>query len=172
MAAVLLGIGSNIDRERSIVSGLDALQALFAAMSLSSVYDSEAIGFTGQSFLNLVVEIETDWPVAELVGHLRAIEFAHGRPANPERGSPRQLDIDILTYDVLIGCVAGVELPRAEILENAYVLQPLAELKPNHHHPEKGISYRQLWSDFDQHSQQLSRVDFYWRGQQISVAQR
>jgi 2-amino-4-hydroxy-6-hydroxymethyldihydropteridine diphosphokinase len=171
VAFVLLGIGSNIDRQRSIASGLDALQDLFGEMSLSSVYDTESIGFNGQPFLNLVVEIETDWTVAHLVGHLRAIEFAHGRPANPERGSPRQLDIDILTYDVLLGCVAGVELPRGEILENAYVLQPLAELRPNQFHPENGICYRELWSDFDQSSQQLARVDFQWRGQQISAAQ-
>ena len=172
MAVVLLGIGSNIHRERSIVAGLDALQALFGSIDHSSVYDSKAIGFVGQSFLNLVVEIHTDWPMAELAPKLRAIEFAHGRPTNPVRGSPRELDIDILSYDDLLGCVAGVDLPRAEILENAYVLQALAELRPHLCHPGNGICYRELWSDFDQKSQQLSRVDFRWRDQQISVAHR
>ena len=168
MAVVLLSLGSNIDRQRSIVSGLDALRALFGALTPSSVYDSESIGFVGQPFLNLVVEIETDWAVAELARQLRAIEFAHGRPVNPVRGSPRQLDIDILTYDELIACVAGIDLPRAEILENAYVLQPLAELRPSACHPANGVCYGDLWSRFDQSSQRLSLVDFHWRGQQIS----
>ena len=168
MAVVLLSLGSNIDRERSIVSGLDALQALFGTITHSSMYDSESIGFVGKPFLNLVVEIETDWALAELAPQLRAIEYEHGRPINPERGSPRELDIDILTYDDLTGCIAGVDLPRAEILENAYVLQPLAELRPEGCHPVIGVCYGDLWSKFNQGSQRLSRVDFFWRQQQIS----
>ena len=55
MARVYLGVGSNIERERYIVAGLDALQGLFGELALSSVYDSAAIGFEGQPFLNLVV---------------------------------------------------------------------------------------------------------------------
>ena len=37
MAAVFLGVGSNIERERYIVAGLDALQGLFGELALSSV---------------------------------------------------------------------------------------------------------------------------------------
>ena len=54
MASVYLGVGSNIERERYITAGLDALRGLFGEFALSSVYDSSAIGFDGQPFLNLV----------------------------------------------------------------------------------------------------------------------
>ena len=164
MARVYLGVGSNIERERYIVAGLDALQRLFGDFDHSSVYDSAAVGFEGQPFLNLVVGIDIQLSVAELAKQLRAIEYEHGRPLNASRFSPRQLDIDILTYDERVGTVDGVQLPRAEILENAFVLQPLAELVPQVCHPIDGRTYADLWAEFDQTSQQLVRVDFEWRG--------
>ena len=172
MATVYLGLGSNIERERYLVAGLDALQGLFGELLLSSVYDSDAIGFDGQPFLNMAARVTTDLSVGELHHTLRHIEFEHGRPANATRNSARQLDIDILTYDTLVGVIDGVELPRGEILENAFVLQPLAELAPEVQHPVQGKTFRELWGSFDQHSQGLQRVAFEWRGRFISAAER
>jgi len=168
MATVYLGVGSNIERERYIVAGLDALQGLFGEMSLSSVYDSAAIGFDGQPFLNLVLRVDTDLGVGELARRLRHIEVEHGRPLNATRYSARQLDIDILTYDDEVGDIDGVELPRSEILENAFVLCPLAELAPEALHPVVRQSYSDLWRAFDQAAQPLVKVDFEWRGRLVS----
>ncbi len=167
MARVYLGLGSNIERERYITAGLDALQALFGELALSSVYDSPAIGFDGQPFLNLVARVETDLPVGELARRLRHIETEYGRPANATRFSPRQLDIDILTYDDLVGTIDGVELPRGEILENAFVLRPLADLVPDQAHPSDGRSYAELWSELANKGQFIARVEFSWRGRSI-----
>ena len=111
MARVYLGVGSNIERERYITAGLDALQALFGTLEISSVYDSPAIGFRGQPFLNLVVGADTEVELGELAPRLRHIEYEHGRPVDATRFSARQLDIDVLTYGDLVGTVAGVDLP-------------------------------------------------------------
>ncbi len=170
MPGVFLGVGSNIERERYIVAGLDALAGLFGELVLSSVYHSEAIGFTGQPFLNLVVGIDTELPPGRLSNQLRQIEVEHGRAVNASRFSSRQLDIDILTHGQLTGTVEGVELPRSEIQENAFVLCPLAELASGDIHPLVGESYGALWQAFDQASQTLERVDFQWRGRWISRA--
>ena len=170
MPDVFLGVGSNIERERYINAGLDALSGLFGELALSSVYDSGAIGFAGQPFLNLVVGISTDLSPGQLLGQLRHIEFEHGRPPNATRFSSRQLDIDILTHGVLTGTVEGVELPRPEILQNAFVLCPLAELAGAQVHPFAGKTYGALWQQYDQASQSLARVDFQWRGRWISRA--
>lgn len=170
MAQVFLGLGSSIERERYIVAGLDALERLFGSFRMSSVYDSEAIGFEGQAFLNLVVGLDSDLSVAELSRALRFIEFEHGRPENATRFSARQLDIDILCYADLVGVVDGVVLPREEILENAFVLRPLAELAPDSRHPVTRMTYAQLWEAYDQSSQHLHPVDFTWRGRAISRA--
>jgi 2-amino-4-hydroxy-6-hydroxymethyldihydropteridine diphosphokinase len=168
MAEVFLGVGSNIERERYIIAGLDALLGLFGDLTLSSVYESEAIGFEGQPFLNLVVGVETDISVAALARQLRHIEIEHGRPQNTTRFSSRQLDIDILTYDDLVGEIEGVELPRSEILENAFVLCPLAELAPEGVHPAVKKSYERLWEDYDRSSQLLQKVELIWRGRPVS----
>ena len=168
MARIYLGLGSNIERERYIVAGLDALQALLGDMQLSSVYESESIGFEGQPFLNMVVQATTELELGDLAARLRHIETQYGRPVNAQRFSSRQLDIDILTYDDLSGMVAGVELPRGEILDNAFVLQPLAELAPEQRHPTAGVTYRELWQSYDKSTQQLHRVAFSWQGREIS----
>lgn len=171
MNDVFLGLGSNIERERYLVAGLDALQRLLGEFRYSSVYDSAAIGFDGQPFLNMVIATRTDLPLAELARQLRHIEFEHGRPENASRFSARQLDIDILLYGDLSGVVEGVELPRGEILYNAFVLQPLAELAPQRLHPVLQRSYGELWEAFGKTPEQaLRRVDFDWRGQTISIA--
>lgn len=167
---VFLGIGSNIERERYITAGLDALHDLFGDLSLSSVYDSAAVGFDGQPFLNLVACVVTTLSLPELALALRHIERAHGRLENSPRFSPRQLDIDILTYNEEVGVIAGVELPRGEILENAFVLCPMAELAPEGLHPAKRQRYADLWEAFDQASQPLQKVTFSWRGRFISLA--
>ena len=171
MAQVFLGMGSNIERERCITAGLDALCGLFDELALSSVYDSDAVGFEGQPFLNLVAAVSTELSVAELAAILRHIEVEHGRPANATRFSARHLDIDILTFDNEVGIVQGVQLPRDEILDNAFVLCPLAELSPDILHPVTKLSYLSLWQAYDQSSQALSKVDFRWRGQVISRAE-
>ncbi|MBT4520880.1 MAG: 2-amino-4-hydroxy-6-hydroxymethyldihydropteridine diphosphokinase [Halieaceae bacterium] len=168
MAQVFLGVGSNIEREHYIGAGLDALQHLFGEFSHSSVYDSAAIGFDGQPFLNLVVGVETHLEIGELARQLRQVEFEHGRLENASRFSSRRLDIDVLTYDDRVGEEAGITLPRAEILQNAFVLQPLAELAPAHLHPVVGQSYGELWRGFDKSKQQLQRIEFCWRGRQLS----
>jgi 2-amino-4-hydroxy-6-hydroxymethyldihydropteridine diphosphokinase len=171
MARVFLGVGSNIDRERCIAAGLDALQALFQQLALSPVYDSPAIGFEGQPFLNLVVGVQTPLPLLDMAPQLRHIEVEFGRPANATRFSPRHLDIDILTYDDVVGTFGGVMLPRDEILDRAFVLRPLAELSPDSLHPVLKRSYRALWAAFDCADQPLRRVDFAWRGRMISMAE-
>ena len=123
MPRVYLGVGSNIERERYITAGLDALEVLFGTLALSPVYDSAAIGFQGQPFLNLVAGVDTELAVGDMAGRLRHIEYEHGRQPNATRFSARQLDIDILTYGDATGVIDGVELPRGEILENAFVLR-------------------------------------------------
>lgn len=166
-ARVYLSLGSNIDRERNIGAALDALAGEFGALTISSVYESEAVGFDGENFLNLVVGIDTERSVAQLSTLLKGIEADNGRRRDLPKFSARTLDLDILTYDDLTGTLDGVQLPRGEILRNAFVLLPLAEIAPDRAHPLDGRSYRELWQAYDR-DQRLWPVSFHWRGRQIS----
>lgn len=160
MAQVFLSIGSNINRDKNIADCVRSLQAGYRNFSASSVYESEAVGFEGDNFYNLVVSIETDMPVAKFYKALRKIEDDAGRDRSQAKFSSRSLDIDILTYGDLHGAFDGIRLPRDEILYNAFVLQPLAELAPGAIHPVKQLTYRQLWQEFDKNKQQLWVVPF------------
>ncbi|MDI9246580.1 2-amino-4-hydroxy-6-hydroxymethyldihydropteridine diphosphokinase [Marinobacter sp. CHS3-4] len=169
MPRVYISIGSNIEREKHVRCALDALQHWFGELALSSVYESEAVGFDGEPFFNLVVGVQTDLSVSELSVRFKQLEADNGRRRDVPKFSGRTLDLDILTYDDEVGQVDGVELPRGEILENAFVLRPLAELAPDDCHPSTGRSYARLWQSYDR-NQKLWTVDFTWQGRVISRA--
>jgi 2-amino-4-hydroxy-6-hydroxymethyldihydropteridine diphosphokinase len=98
--------------------------------------------------------------VAELVAELRAIEDANGRVREGPRYSPRTLDIDILTYGNACGEIDGVQLPRQEILKNAFVLRPLADIAGNDRHPETVRPFAEHWEAYDHRRQKLWPIDF------------
>ena len=162
MPTVYLSLGSNIDRDHNIHSGLDQLAAEFGELGLSPVYESEAVGFSGDAFYNLVASLDTELPVGELAERLRAIERAHGRVRGEKKFASRTLDIDILTYGDLTGDVDGVELPRGEILKHAFVLRPLADLAPTAEHPVLKRTYAALLEDYRFPEQRLWQVPFVW----------
>src|SRR5690554_4326303 len=93
---VYLGLGSNLERERHLHAGLDALLELFGNLECSPVFESEPVGIRSDCFLNMVVHVKTTMPLPELDQHLKQIEARNGRYAVPRRGLP--LDIDVLLY--------------------------------------------------------------------------
>ncbi|MBQ0796174.1 2-amino-4-hydroxy-6-hydroxymethyldihydropteridine diphosphokinase [Zhongshania sp.] len=168
MSEVFLSLGSNTSRYRHMTIALDTLSQHFGPLMLSRVYESESVGFQGTLFLNMAVGFSTDIPLADLAAQLRDIELSNGRLPNAPKFSPRTLDIDILSYGELTGCHSGIELPRDEVLYNAFVLLPLTEIAPDHCHPIDGRSYRDLWAAYSS-DQKLWPVPFQWRGRNISA---
>ena len=162
MALVYVSIGSNVERETNIRSGVTALRQRYGRMLLSSVYDSEAVGFTGDNFYNLVAGFNTEESVERVILNLRSIEDDHHRQRQADRFSPRTLDIDLLLYDDQVLDKPGLKLPRDEILTSGFVLGPLAEIAGDSLHPVKKRTYRTLWQEFDRASQPMHRVDFFW----------
>jgi 2-amino-4-hydroxy-6-hydroxymethyldihydropteridine diphosphokinase len=171
MAVVFVSIGSNIDRYRHISCALDSLAQEFSRLGVSRVYQSESVGFDGDDFLNLVATFDCAKSLGELSAWLRRVEDDNGRLRDGPKFSSRTLDIDILTYDDLIGSIEGVELPREEIIHNAFVLRPLVDIAPQVLHPSLKRCYQSLWDDYDKSRQKLWPVDFSWQGKEISTAQ-
>ena len=155
MARIYISIGSNIDAETRLRQAVAALREHYGELELSSVYESEAVGFTGDNFLNMVTGLDTDEDVGTVIATLRAIEDRHGRDRSGPRFSSRSIDLDLLLYDDLVRHEGGMDLPREEITRNAFVLWPLAEIAPQRIHPELGRSMAELWEAYDKSRQKL-----------------
>lgn len=160
MPRVFISIGSNIDRERNIRGALRALNDVYAPLTLSSVYESEPLGFEGDNFYNLVAAFNTDEVARKVRAKLTHIEIAHGRLRYGSGWHPRTLDLDLLICGNHIIHEPGLDIPRVEIDKNAYILRPLAEIAPELRHPESGITYAQMWDNFDHKHQKLWKVEF------------
>ena len=160
MATAFIGIGSNIERESNIRSGLQTLHRNFSNVSVSRVYESSAVGFNGDNFFNLVALIETELDARALQDKLHEIEAQFGRVRGAQRYVSRTLDLDLLLYDDLVSDEEGLQLPREDVTEFAFVLLPLSEMAGELQHPVLKTTYAELWENFDQADQVLWPVDF------------
>ena len=93
---VYLGLGSNVDAQRNIASGIAALKETLEDVRLSQAYRTRAVGFTGDDFVNLVARCSTVMQPMELKAWLNALENRHGRARDVPKFSDRTLDIDVL----------------------------------------------------------------------------
>lgn len=155
-----ISIGSNIEREKNVRSGLIALEKYFGNLVVSSLYESEAIGFTGDLFYNLIAGFNSTLDVNIIAKQLREIELMHGREHNCQKFSARTLDLDLILYGDLIIHDGRLQIPRNEIERYAFVLEPLAEIAANLQHPISKKNYRDLWSKFDKNN--LNQHLIHW----------
>ena len=144
MPLVAISVGSNLDREHNIERALDSLRFSFGQLRISSVYETAAVGFNGPDFYNLVVAFETDLDVRLLIDRLHDIEVEQGRIRMTQEMTSRLIDLDLLLYGDGIFYSEGLDIPRHEILEYDFVLQPLAELLPDTVYPVSGDRLGQL----------------------------
>ena len=163
MALLALSLGSNIDAPNNIRKAVQGLRHEFGTLKCSSVYESKAVGFVGANFLNLVATAETKADLSSISSFLKLLEDRLGRNRERPRFSARTLDVDILFYGDEQITSSEIELPKEEITKYAFVLKPLAELLPDRIHPITGVTYADLWDEFDRTSQRLWKVDFDWR---------
>jgi 2-amino-4-hydroxy-6-hydroxymethyldihydropteridine diphosphokinase len=161
---ILISVGSNIDKERNTERGLQALYNSFGELVLSTILESESVGFAGNNFLNLVVLARTTWSIQDVCARLKAIEDDQGRTRDKKFGN-RTLDLDLLTFNDVITSTPIV-LPRDEIEYNAFVLRPMAEIIPEQIHPCTQKTYGVLWQEFLSDSknkqQRLWPSNFIW----------
>ena len=119
-----LSIGSNIEAIKNIDSAIKELDLIFSNINKSSTYQTKAVGFEGDDFLNLVVSGDSSLNFDELNLKLKKIEDLSGRNRNAPKFSARTLDIDIvlqLDEDEII-------FESDEIKKYDFVSNPLKEL--------------------------------------------
>lgn len=159
MARIYVSIGSNIDREKNVVSCLKALQTRYGGLIISTTYESKAVGFEGDNFYNLVTGFDTDDDVYAVANELREIEARLGRDRNNTHLLSRTLDIDLLLYDDLILTEKSMKIPRDDLTKYAFVLKPLAEIAPDYKHPVLKKTVMELWKGLERNSDKLWPVN-------------
>lgn len=162
MTTGYISVGSNINKEINIPAALKALKKEFGQLVVSSLYQSEAVGFEGDDFHNLIVQFETTIEPRMVAKILRNIESTHGRTRDGRKYAARTLDLDLILYGDQIIDDDHLQIPRHDIEQYAFVLEPLAEICPRLLHPISKINYATLWRGYNKSNakQRLVKQDF------------
>ena len=137
--SVLLSMGSNLDPETNLVRAVELLSSRTDLVDVSSVFRTEPVGAPNSpDFLNAAVKIRfVGSPQALKFDVLRPIEDELGRLRSDDRNAPRTIDIDISLFGRLVMYDQDCDLviPAPEVMTQAHVVLPLADLAPDMIHP-------------------------------------
>ncbi len=135
---IYLSLGSNTGDRLSHLQ--QAVQAIFeevgSILKISTVYESPAMGFDGDPFLNCVVLITSTYTPRQLIQKVLKIEAKQGRVRQKGKGyMSRPIDIDILSIDKLEVNLDVLTVPHPQLHNRRFVLQPLADIDAEWVHP-------------------------------------
>ena len=122
-------------------------------MKISPVYETPAMGFKGQAFLNIAVLLHTDLESKRILKTLLAIEGEMGRErTNSKEYRSRPIDIDIIFLDDMVIHTELLTVPHPRMKERKFVLQPLFDLDGSFVHPVLGTSVGELLRETTDHA--------------------
>lgn len=143
MTQSYISIGSNIDATKNITSAKRELSNIFTCTYSDNFY-SEAEGFKGKDFINLVAGFETNLDPINLTQTLKSLEEKIGRDINQKGMRDRVIDLDLILFGDLIMKDQGIELPSSDIEDYLFILEPLAQIAEKEIHPVFNISFGEM----------------------------
>lgn len=144
---VYLSLGSNLgDREANLKDAILRLGALGKVVAISSFYETEPVEFAQQPwFLNCAVALETEKMPKQFLSAILSIEQEMGRKRQANRlKGPRSIDIDVLLFGTSVVDTQTLTVPHPAMHRRRFVLEPLAEIAPEHRHPIFKRTIREL----------------------------
>lgn len=129
--SVFLSLGSNTGNREHFIQ--DAVTRLIenpqvTLVRQSRLFENPAILYENQpDFLNQILEIETTFSPFALLDYLQKLEKEIGRKKRFRYG-PREIDLDILTYDALQMNTDRLTIPHPGIYDREYLKILLAEM--------------------------------------------
>ena len=145
-----IALGSNLgDRLLSLTTARDHIVSLSdttTPLLSSDVYESDPIECeaSAEKFLNAVIEIGYDGSSRELLSALQEIETKLGRAPDHQPNRSRAIDLDLLYHGSRTFDEPALQLPHPRLHLRGFVLQPLAEIRPNLVLPGQTKTVRQL----------------------------
>jgi 2-amino-4-hydroxy-6-hydroxymethyldihydropteridine diphosphokinase len=162
-----VGLGSNLgDRLGNLHSARAAILELSNVrppILSSPVYETEPVGCEAGAgkFLNAVVEFEYQGDPATLLDQLIRIEEALGRKRDHSKNVSRIIDIDLLYCGDQAIDIGRLRLPHPRIYSRKFVLQPLADIRPDLVLPGMKKTIRKLLEELNE-SGEVVRVTDEW----------
>lgn len=163
-----LALGSNLGRRLvHLQEARELLKNIAVAgepLLQAPVYQTEPVHCRANSpdFYNTVVEIAFAGTPFELLGHTQAIEFKLGRLTAPEPNAPRIIDVDILYFGDETVDAGLLVLPHPRLTTRRFVLQPLADIRPDLVLPGDTATIREHLLHLDSPESPLSLVQASW----------
>ena len=144
-----LSLGSNLgDRLAHLQAARAAVRQLpgVTLVAQAPVYETEPVGvepeFAHLKFLNTVLILSSDRPAADLQRALAEAELQLGRVRGEDRFAPRAIDIDVLFAGDLWLETDRLTLPHPRWARRRFVVQPLADVRPDLVLPGAGRTVR------------------------------
>lgn len=148
---IFLGLGSNLgNRELYLKRAIGLLEQApqITIANISALYETQPKYYAHQPlFLNLVLEIATEFEPPALLDYCKSIEKQLGRDFTKPRNRARVIDIDILFFQAEVREENRLQIPHPGIVERRFVLQPLADIAADFAHPLSRKPVRQLLRD-------------------------
>jgi 2-amino-4-hydroxy-6-hydroxymethyldihydropteridine diphosphokinase len=155
MPRVGIALGSNLgDRLANLQAARDCLLEIATPgepFLLASTYQTEPVLCPPGSplFYNSTVEIAFEGDPFELLELTQSLEKKLGRIGTPSRNAPRVIDVDLLYFGDAVIDTEALVLPHPRIGERRFVLQPLAEIRPDLVLPGQTASVSELLSTLE-----------------------
>ena len=129
----------------------------------SAIYETEPIDCEADAtrFLNAALEFDYDGDPTELLNCFVRIEESLGRERDHARNVSRKIDIDLLYMGDLTVENEQLQLPHPRLHLRQFVLQPLADIRPELVLPNQGKTVRELLADAGG-SAKVKRLDETW----------
>jgi len=162
-----IALGSNLgDRLAHLGAARDEiidLPGVKEPFLFSSVYETEPVGCErgAGEFLNSVMEIEYEKNAENLLQELAVIESSLGRERSGERNLSRTIDLDLLYLGNVKMTTPEIELPHPRAAVRRFVLEPLAEIRPDLRLPGQKKSVKALLSKLP-NTEQVVRLPDEW----------
>ena len=152
---IFIGLGSNVgDRLSYLQLAVDTIHyEVGSILKLSSCYETPAMGFEGDPFLNACVEVRTCLSAELVLSKLLQIEERHGRKrVDDGQYHARTIDLDILFFDGEIIENELLSVPHPRLEQRLFVLYPMVEIAPDFVHPKLKKTTSKLVEDCTDHS--------------------
>lgn len=128
------------------------------------IYQTEPVNCSDDSpdFFNTVIEFEFKGTAFDLLDHTQAVEFKLGRTPSAERNAPRIIDVDILYFGDEQLDAGLLVLPHPRLTSRRFVLQPLADLRPDLILPGDQVAIREHYQHLESIEAPLVMVQAAW----------